>query len=273
MSSRPELLRCAGSAAALLATVSLCACGKSDLQSTALERSHPSQSGDGAGAASAPRPKPARPSRPAAEHVAVPLPLTAARATGFAQAVTLHRVDMPGSAPSAKSKTPPSQEREASKCGGRGTRAIGGGRSPDFQRGAGLNRESISSSVDVLRAASAVRSDLSYAASRAGLKCYSKVLGKSLSAEQDSHVKLLGVRVGHLRMPVGSEQASGIRIAARVGITGTGVTVRLFVDALSLPYGPAELDLYSTSFVQPVAERTQRELLALLRARAQSHRL
>ena len=101
-----------------------------------------------------------------------------------------------------------------------------------------------------------MRSDLAYAASRAGLACYSKVLGKSLSSEQDSHVRLLGVRVGHLRMPVGTALADGIRITARVGISGSPVTVRLYVDALSLPYGPAELDLYSTSFVQPVAERT-----------------
>jgi len=272
VSSRPELLSCAGAAAALLAAISLSACGKGDLHQAAVEPSHAALPGSAAGAPSARAPRPAHRSPPA-ERVTLPLPLTAARATGFAQAVTLHRADLPGAAPSARSETPPTQEREAAKCGARGTRAIGGGHSPDFQRGAGLDRESISSGVDVLTGAGAVGSDLAYTASHAGLACYSKVLGKSLRSEQDSHVRLLGVRVGRLRLPVGSEQASGIRIAARVGIAGSGVTVRLFVDALSLPYGPAELDLYSTSFVQPVAERTQRELLVLLRKRAQLHPL
>ena len=59
----------------------------------------------------------------------------------------------------------------------------------------------------------------------------------------------------------------------RVGIVGSRLAVALYVDALSLPYGPAELDLYTTSFVQPVALRTQQELLTLMRARALLHRL
>lgn len=273
MSCRPERLGRAGLAAALLAAISLCACGKGDLHRAAAEPSQAAQARSGGATPSTGARRRTRPSPPAAEHVAVPLALTAARAGGFARAVTLHRADLPGSSPSARSQTPPSREREAQNCGPDAPRAIGGARSPDFQRGAGLDRESISSGVDVLSGARAVRSDLAYAASRAGLACYSKVLGKSLSSEQDSHVRLLGVHVGHLRMPVGTALANGIRITARVGISGSPVTVRLYVDALSLPYGPAELDLYSTSFVQPVAERTQQDLLTLLRERAELHPL
>ena len=54
---------------------------------------------------------------------------------------------------------------------------------------------------------------------------------------------------------------------------GAGVVVRLFVDALTLPYGPAEIDLFGTSFVQPVAARTEQELLALLHERALAQQL
>jgi hypothetical protein len=254
----------------LAALLVLCGCGKSDLTHTSAQNpgggTAPRATGHAAGRV-APQGGPA----PA---VAVPLPLSAARAARFARAVTLRRVDLPGASPAARSKTPAAQEREAAQCGQRSTPVIGGGRSPNFQRGDGLDRESISSGVEVLSDAGAVQGDLAYSSSRAGLACYAKVLAKSLRGEQDSQVRLLGLHVRHLQLAVGSAgRASGIRIMARVGLTGVPITVSLFVDALSLPYGPAELDLYSTSFVQPVPVRTQQELLGLLRERAQQQRL
>ena len=225
-------------------------------------------------------PRPASPRRApnprSAQGLPVPLPLalTRAQAEAFARAVTLHRADLPGATVAKRSKSSAAQEREAARCGGHQTVALGGASSPDFHRGAGLNRESISSSVQVLHDPGAVTSDLAYASSHAGLACYAKVLGKSLRGEQDTHVRLRGVRVGRVGVTLGpSERASGIRITAGVSILGTGVEVRLFVDALSLPYGPAELDVYSTSFVQPAPEKTERELLELLRLRALRQRL
>lgn len=256
---------------ALVSTAALCGCGKANLI--------PKLGSDVRTPAPHAAPPAARglrgtPAPAAGRRVAVPLQLTATLAARFARAVSLTRADLPGAAPSARSKSNPAEEREAADCGGRTARALGGGRSANFQRGAGLDRESISSGVDVLSNAAAVRSDLAYAASRAGLACYAKVLGRSLRSERDSHVRLLGLRVRHLSLDVGPlDRAAGIRITARVSITGAPVTVSLFVDALSMPYGPAELDLYSTSFVQPVPARTQRELLSLLRERAQLQRL
>ncbi|MEA2215548.1 MAG: hypothetical protein QOK19_1109 [Solirubrobacteraceae bacterium] len=266
----------AGATLAALGLLALCGCGKADLHRAPAQ--HPPLPGaPGLRSATAPQGAPHRPvPAPGAqgEAVAIPLALTAARASAFARAVSLRRVDLPGAAPSPRSRTPASQEREAANCGGRAARAVGGGRSPSFQRGVGLDRESISSAVDVLSSAAEVRRDLAYAASRAGLACYSKVLGKSLRGETASRVRLLGVHVGHLGLDVGPlTRATGLQITARVGIAGTGVTVRLYIDALSLAYGPAELELYTTSFVQPVPPRTQRALLELLRARARLERL
>jgi hypothetical protein len=254
----------AGVAVAALALLALCGCGKADLHRASAQPSGRERT-----------PRAAAPSRRApAEAVAVPLALTAARASSFSRAVSLRRVDLPGAVSSARSPTPASQEREAANCGGRPARVLGGGRSPNFQRGVGLDRESISSAVDVLSNASEVRRDLAYAASRAGLECYSKVLGKSLRGEASSRVRLLGVHVAQLGLDVGPlARATGLRITARVGIAGGGITVSLYVDALSLAYGPAELQLYTTSFVQPVPVRTQRELLGLLQARARLQRL
>jgi len=209
-----------------------------------------------------------------AERVPVPVPLSAALADTFASAVSLRRVDLPGATPSPRSKTPPAEEREAARCGSHGAAALGGARSPDYQRGAGLDRESISSAVSVLGDAAAVRGDLEYGASASGLACYAKVLSRSIRREQSSTVRLLSLHVSPLRLSVAPrELAGGIRISARVGLTGEPIAVQLFVDALSLPYGPAELDLYSTSFVQPVPERTEHELLRLMLERARLQRL
>jgi hypothetical protein len=62
--------------------------------------------------------------------------------------------------------------------------------------------------------------------------------------------------------------ASGIRISARISGAKSGVALSLYIDAVAFQYGPAEVELYGTSFVQPVARRTEQELVNLMRARA-----
>ena len=268
MRSRPERLRGgAPLAAAALIALALTGCGKANLRRGPRDAA---AAGHSAVASRARR----RAATPAGPEVAVPLPLTSARADGFARAVSLSAADVPGTSPVRRTSTPRSQQREAEQCGERGTLALGGGRSAQLQRGDGLDRESISSAVEVLQDTAAVRSDEAYAASRAGVACYAKVLGRSLRREQSGGVRLLGLHVGRLAVTVGAaERASGLRVTARVGIAHSALQVPVFVDALSLPYGPAELDLYTTSFVQPVAEKTQQELLSLLRERALLHAL
>jgi hypothetical protein len=206
--------------------------------------------------------------------VALPLALSAATAAEFARAVELTGADIPGGSPAAASQTPRGEEREAAKCGGPGARAIGGGRSAEYARGHGLDREQFSSSVQVLSSEAGVHRDLKYAQSRAGLRCYSTVVGRNVESEVQEHVRLLRVSVTAITVDVpGRQRASGIRIAARVGVPQSHLAVSLYSDALSLPYGPAELDLYATSFVQPAPVRTEQELLTLMRARARLSRL
>jgi hypothetical protein len=190
--------------------------------------------------------------------------------------VTLTAADLPGSSSAPPRGASLAREREAAKCGGHPTLAIGGGQSPEFLRGQGLDHESLSSSVEVLANPQSVHSDLGYTESHAGLTCYAKVLSRSLqeSHDADSHVRLLGVHLRKLQVTLApGRTAVGVRITARVGLVGSRLAVALYVDALSLPYGPAEIDLYTTSFVQPVPLRTQQELLSLMRARALLHRL
>jgi hypothetical protein len=239
-------------------------CGKSNLPSTGTAAAPPATRSVQAARA------PARPT----ETVPLRRPLTAARAAAFARAVQLTAADVPGAHPAARSKTPAAREREAARCGGRTAPTIAGGRSPELQRGRGLDRESVSSSVEVLRDQRSVEKDLTYTQTGGGLRCYEQVLRRSLHEESDPNIRLLGVQVAPLHVTVpGAGPARGIRILARVAVPGAGVVVRLFVDALSIPYGPAELDLYGTSFVQPVAVRTEEQLLTLLHERARHQRL
>jgi hypothetical protein len=245
------------------AALALAGCGKADLSTTTGASAPPART---ATVAKAPAPR-----TPAAP---VPLPLTAARAAAFAKAVELTGADVPGAHPARRSKTPLAREREAAQCGGRTAPAVGGARSPELQRGGALERESLSSAVEVLRDEKSVERDLAYAQTAAGLRCYERVLSRSLRAEADPSIRIFDVRVAPLSVTVaGAGPARGIRILAHVGVPGARVVLRLYVDAVSLPYGPAEINLYGTSFVQPIAERTEQELLALLRERARQHPL
>lgn len=259
-----------GLLAACLATLLACGCGKSDLVT------------GGSAASSSPR-RPAaaaRPPRHAAPALAsdlpaaTPLALTAARAEAFARAVELTSSDVVGGRGEPRTRTPEQEEREAAECGGRATRVIGGGRSPDFVRGAGLDRESISSSVEVLPSASDARGDLAYSNSRKGILCYARVLRNSLRSggEESLHIGRLDVGRLQVQAPAGATSA-GVRIVARLRASGSRLSVPLYVDALAFGYGPAEIDLYTTSFVQPEPVRTDQQLLTLLWERARRQRL
>jgi hypothetical protein len=261
----------------VLAALAAAGCGKSDLASTSSSSTPVATVAKAPANPSAPGTKPpsARaPKVPGSPPVAVPLALTAARAAAFARAVELTSADVPGAHEAPASKVPSAREREAARCGGQATPTLGGARSAELQRGRGLERETISSSVSVLHDAHGVERDLAYAATTAGLKCYYGVLTRSLQSEADPNIKLLGVKVEPLQVSVaGAGRAEGIRVLARVGVPGANAVVGLFVDAVTLPYGPAEIDLFGTSFVQPVPARTEQELLALLHRRALAQKL
>jgi hypothetical protein len=192
----------------------------------------------------------------------------------FVAAVKLVAADVPGARPQPSSKTPHNEEREASRCGGAArVQTLQKGRSPDLRRGAGLDREGLSSSVEVLASPDAVRRVLAFSQSKAGIACFSRVLRRTLGSEQ-AGVRIAGVRLAKLSVGApGGQTAGGVRIAASVEVGGAHVAVPLYLDALSFGYGPAEIDLFGTSFVQPVPERTEQQLLTLLRERARLHPL
>jgi hypothetical protein len=201
--------------------------------------------------------------------VAIPLELTAARAGEFAKGVNLQPVDVPGSHRTPRSANLESQQEEATDCGGSEAQTVGGGRSAKLDRGSELNSESISSSVIVLRSTRAAKADLAYAESPAGLACYGKILRRKLTGESTSGLNVGHVVLSHLTVASSHGPAArGIRITAHISGAKSGITISLFVDAVAFDYGPAEVELYATSFIQPVAARTEEGLLAVMEQRA-----
>ena len=267
--SRPE--RVPLLAVTLAAVAISSGCGKSNLLAGATRGSPPPTA-----ALSSPRaPRPETAGRDALAPVAIPLKLTAARASAFARAVNLLPVDIPGSHIAPRSPTVESQREEAAgECSHAKELPIGGGRSAKLDRGGELEAESISSSVVVMSSVQAARADLAYADSQAGLACYTALLRRKLDGESSSSVRVGRVVVKPLTIGSGSGlKASGLRIAAEISGVKSGLVVGLFVDALGFAYGPAEIQLYATSFVQPLATRTEDDLLALMQARARLSRL
>jgi hypothetical protein len=252
--------------AALLAS----GCGKSDLPrakasagatSPARAGTQSAKAGRAPGAAAKPVPVP------------MPLPLTSARARSFAGAVELVPLDVPGAKVGHEGHSDSQEEREAARCG-EAAAVLADGKSPKLHRGAGLAQEDISSSTEVLASAAAVQSNLAYLRSTAGVRCYSKVLKAGLGREAGGGLRLLGLRIGRVDVAgAGGQGGEGLRIEAAVGLTGTSGVVQVFIDAVSFAYGPAEIDLYATSFVQPEPTRTEQQLLTLLRERASLQRL
>ena len=246
-----------------LAVAMLAGCGKANLPS-----------GVPAGAARIPAARSGRPARaPVPARVAVPLRLTAARASDFARAVNLRAVDVPGARPGPRSAESQEGRQEAAICSHGEALPVGGGRSAKLERGSGLEAESISSSVVVMPSVRAARADLAYADSRPGLACFTRVIRRKLERESSSTVAIGHVAVAPLTVGSGATRAMGLRIAAELSGVRSGLGLGLFVDVLGFDYGPAELELYATSFVQPTPTRTEEELLALMRARARRSRL
>jgi hypothetical protein len=258
--SLPDRMRQVSHPVALvLLGLALGACGKSDLneQAQVLSPSVPHHS--------------ARPAHSGT--VRIPLALNASRATRFANAVNLKLADLIGASIEPRSSSP-EDEQEAGKCGSGDSIPLGGGRSPKLDRGTGLEHEMISSSVVVLPDERAARADFSYASSKAGLQCYANVLRKSLTHQAGTGVQVGRVRLRRMQLQGPEATPSiGIRISARVSASSGGLSVPLYIDAVGFLYGPAEIEIYATSFVQPEPQRTEQQLLTLLDERALLHHL
>lgn len=194
-------------------------------------------------------------------------PATAAGADAFAAAVNLTAADVPGAIVAHEDA---SEGRQKSHCSSDGARAVGGGRSPRYERGHGATKETIASAVVVLADPAQARADLAHASSAAGMACYEREAKATLEAVHRGGLRLGQVELSRLQgLPVaGADARYGLRLQATAVSTRGGPAIHVYIDALAFAYGPAEVELYDTSLVQPEPARTEQELLALMMARA-----
>jgi hypothetical protein len=257
-------------AASLVATVALAGCGKSSLRA-------PSDGSD---------------SKPVVGHVAAPaqhaprvrdseadvpsLPDTAAnrrRARSFVQGVAIVRADVPGA-----SAAPPEGEQHSEtneKCFGVTAKAqpvLARGNSQRLVRGRDLTRETLSSAVTVEQSSREASEAVRFVLSSQGRACYAQILQRQLGSEHSS-----GVQVGELKLkllPTPLARASfGLRISATIRTRDGGLALHIYSDLLGFAIGQSEVTLQTTSVIEPVATKTEQELLTVLLERAQARPL
>jgi hypothetical protein len=143
--------------------------------------------------------------------------------------------------------------------------------SPKLRRGAELEIERITSSVQVLRSEGEVARQFALLGMPALRECAARALTESL---QDKPIRQASWgRVKLSKLPVhapGTSATIGIRILATLNLPFSEVTVPIYVDVLGFAIGRVEVALTAISVTQPVPANTEQELLGLLLARAKA---
>jgi hypothetical protein len=189
------------------------------------------------------------------------------QAKAFARAVLLQPLDVTGAHVQKQEREGKSGE-EARECAPSAGRAIGGLESERYVRGSHLAREVISSGVAVLASHTAAVKDILAVTSSAGIACYARIVRKHLGSGENA-LELRGLSVTRLQVPVrGPVHGLGIRVAAGVTSAKVRVSIPIYIDALVFVYKQAEVELYASSYVQPVPRRTEEEMLEVMYARA-----
>jgi hypothetical protein len=203
-----------------------------------------------------------------------------AQALAFVHAVNLTVGDVPEASVEAKRRLSEtvSERHEEQACerrpGWGHPHTLAEASSPKLKRGQELEIERITSSVAVLSDERAVVRQFALLATPAVRKCLARVLTHNLDDKQISNARWAHVAV--TRLPVrapGAAATFGIRVVATLEIPFNEVAVPIYVDELGFAIGRAGVELSTISVTQPVPATTERELLALLLARAHAQPL
>jgi hypothetical protein len=198
--------------------------------------------------------------------------VTKAEGIAFAHAVNLTVADVREATTSRRRRR---SEHEPAECGLVGSaHEIVDVKSPLLSRGAGLEKEQISSGVSILSSARVAEKDVASAQSAKGRACLARLLRQRLAGKVGK-----GVSFGHLALvslPVqapGADGSVGLRIVMSLIPDGTEVSIPAYVDLLVFTRGPAEISLVTISSVQPEPATTEQQLMSLLVRRATTHTL
>jgi hypothetical protein len=200
-------------------------------------------------------------------------PVTKARALAFARAVNLTAADVPEAKASRRHQ---SQGEEHQPCGlaGRQQELAGVG-SPTLTRGSELELEEIKSSADVVSSERFAVRDIAVVRSTAGRACLERSLSRRYVRHAvgkralDAHIAKIQLSPLPVEAP-GTSGSAGLRITMTVSSSESETSVPVYIDFFAFTLGPAEVTVSAASAVQPEPEATDRQLVSLLLARAES---
>jgi len=214
--------------------------------------------------------------------VAQPLPaapavgsMTRAQALAYGRAVNLTAADVPGTVASLRKKkrSHGREGREFARC----TDAprvpeIAEVKSPELTRGSGVTLEKFSSTVTVSSNVRLAFKEFAAALSAKVRACMTRVLrtnglGSTGGRQLGGNVTLALLPT---RIPAGATDGVGLRFAVAISPPHTGRVIPIYVDEIVLVVGEAEIGLQTSSVLEPVAPRTEEQLLSLLLERARA---
>jgi hypothetical protein len=207
------------------------------------------------------------------------LPITKAQAVVFAYAVNLTAADIPEATAvpgDSEGDQRRREQRELTRCVGveaaRHEHDIAQVDSPRLRRGRGLAREEMISTIAVLsNPRSAVKEIASLHTAR-GRACVVRVIRSQPAGKNTGWVRSARIVVSSLPAHArGAEASVGFRVEATLPLRRTRAPIPYYQDEYTFVLGPAAITLQTASFIQPVADVTEQQLLSLLLGRARAH--
>jgi hypothetical protein len=204
-------------------------------------------------------------------------PVSVAAAEAFAHSVNLSASDVPGadarkrkihSGPRARAR----EKRALAECLGiQPVHEIVDVKSPQLDRGAGIEGESFTSSVTVVAHPAEATREIEAVRRFHGQPCLVRFLRRSVLEDSRGRTRLVALHISLLPTHVlGAAASAGLRVEV-VFSAARGTRVAFYTDELAFAVGSAEVELGASSLAQPVASTTEQQLLSLLAQRARAY--
>jgi hypothetical protein len=200
--------------------------------------------------------------------------MTQAQALAYGRAVNLTPADVPGTvaSPPKKKRARDREDQELARCADAPhVHEIAEVKSPSLTRGSGVTLETFSSTVTVSSNARLAFKEFAAARSAKVRACMTRVLrmdglGSAGRGQLSRHVTLALLPI-HI---LAATEGIGLRFYMTISPPRTGQTIPIYTDEIVLVVGQAEIGLEASSVLEPVAPRTEEQLVSLLLERARA---
>ena len=197
--------------------------------------------------------------------------ISKARFAAFAQAVDLTAADVPGANASSSRRERP--EHQPARCGDvSAVHQLGEVKSPKLIRGVGLEREEIRSAVTLMSSPLVAAADIAFAQTTTVRACYSRILRERFAGRSFSGTRVANLSLSPLPVQArGADRSVGVRLEVSITPAHSETSIPIYFDVLAFTLGPVEVNLQTSSAIQPEPATTESQLLSLLLHRAEAH--